>query len=264
MSAKRRVSHVGSAAAVLTAALTLCTGASAGTFSLHLAIPWHSTDATCPSGYSSTTECHARSGGPVAVPGFGFVSEAYVAAVEGAPPSCPSGDQQILAYPAGLVVKGRGTISLQIAASSQCAQQGTDLLNVSQTFQITGGTGVFAGASGSGVVSRTDTGFDAHGFGTDNWDGSITAPVWDSVDLTPPKIKGARNRIVRAPRSAHNVRVRYHVTATDNVDGTVRVRCKPASRSRFKVGRRTRVRCTASDLSANTAHASFLVTVRRR
>ena len=264
MRLRKRVTYVGWFAAVLAAGLAVCTTASAGTFPLHLAIPWHGSDAPCPSGYPSTTECHPHSGGPVALPGFGFVSEAYLAPVETVPMSCPSGDQQILAYPAQLVVKGRGEISLSVAASNECARPGTDLLNVSQTFQITGGTGVFAASSGSGVVSRTDTGFDVHGFGTDHWDGTITAPAWDTIDLTPPRIRGAANRIVRAPRAARRVRVRYRVIATDDTDGTVPVRCKPTSGSRFKVGRRTRVRCVASDHSANVAHTSFRVTVRRR
>jgi HYR domain-containing protein len=248
----------------LTAALTFCAAASAGTFPLHLAIRWGSTDPVpCPSGYPSATECHPRSGGPAAVPGFGFVSEAYLAPVDLAPSACPSGDQQILGYPARLVVKGRGEISLSVAASSQCAQPGTDLLNVSQSFQITGGTGAFAGASGSGVVSRSGTGFGVHGFGIDHWDGTITAPAWDAIDLTPPRIRGATKKVLHASPTGHRVRVLYRVTATDAVDGKVPVRCKPKSGTRFKVGR-TRVRCTATDLSANRAHATFLVTVRRR
>jgi hypothetical protein len=98
----------------------------------------------------------------------------------------------------------------------------------------------------------------------DHWDGTITAPAWDTVDLTPPTINGAANKIVQAPRDVRSVRVRYRVTATDNADGKVPVHCKPKSGSRFKVRHRTRVRCTATDLSANTATASFLVIVRRR
>jgi len=53
------------------------------------------------------------------------------------------------------------------------------------------------------------------------------------------------------------------VAAHDDVDGTVPVTCAPRSGSFFPVGR-TRVRCAATDKSANTATASFTVTVRRR
>jgi hypothetical protein len=238
--------------------------ASAGTLPLHLAIPWVASTASCPSGHTPTTECNRRGTGQLAVPGLGFVSQTYVAPIETAPASCPSGEYQISAYPAQFDVRGRGTISLSVAASSQCARPPTDILNVSQTFQIVGGTGVFAGASGSGVVSRTDTGYTDHGIGTDRWDGTITAPGWDAIDLTPPTIRGAANKIVRAPRNARTVRVRYRVTATDDADGTLSVRCKPASGSRFKVGGTRRVLCSADDLSANTAHAAFRVTVRHR
>ena len=253
---------VGSATAERLTPSTLT--ASAGPFPLQLAISWTDSLTTCLSGYTPTTECNLRSTSRVAVPGLGFVSQTYVAPIETAPASCPGGEYQISAYPAHLDVRGRGTISLAVATASQCAHAGTDILSVSQTFQIVGGTGVFAGASGNGVVSRTDTGFSDHGSGTDHWDGTITAPAWDAVDLTPPTIRGAANKIVRAPRNARTVRVRYRVTATDDTDPTVSVRCKPASGSRFKVGRRTRVRCAAGDLSANIAHAAFRVTVGHR
>jgi hypothetical protein len=264
---RRRVRYASWITAVSAAALTLCATASAGTFPLHLAMPWVAIPgaAPCPSSHTPTTECNRRGAGQLAFRGLGFVSETYVAAVETAPAACSSGEYQISAYPAQLDVRGRGTISLSVAASSQCARPPTDILDVSQTFQIVGGTGVFAGASGSGVVSRTDTGFTTdHGSGTDHWDGTIMAPAWDAIDLTPPTIRGAANKIVRAPRNARTVRVRHRVTATDDTNGTVGARCKPASGSRFKVGRRTRVLCAAGDLSANIAHAAFRVTVRHR
>jgi hypothetical protein len=263
---RRRARYASWIAAVSAAALTLCATASAGTFTLHLAMPWVAIPgaAPCPSSHTPTTECNRRGTGELAVRGLGYVSQMYVAPVETAPAACSSGEYQILAYPAQLDVRGRGTISLSVAASSQCARPPTDILDVSQTFQIVGGTGVFAGASGSGVVSRTDTGYTDHGVGTDHLEGTITAPAWDAIDLTPPTIRGAANKIVRAPRNARRVRVRYRVTATDDTNGTVGARCKPASGSRFKVGRSTRVLCAAGDLSANIAHAAFRVTVRHR
>jgi hypothetical protein len=61
------------------------------------------------------------------------------------------------------------------------------------------------------------------------------------------------------------VRVSYSVAATDEVDGQhVKTECKPASGSFFKVGRATVVNCSASDTSANTATATFRVTVTRK
>ena len=59
------------------------------------------------------------------------------------------------------------------------------------------------------------------------------------------------------------MRVRYRLAATDNVDGAVAVACQPRSGSLFTVGRKTVVRCSATDKSANTMRASFTVTVKR-
>jgi hypothetical protein len=250
---------------------------SAATAQFHLPIPWTGGDAPCPSGYSPTTDCHPHPGGPVAVPGFGFVSYSYTFAVELEPgPPCPSGFQKPLSYPAKLMVKGRGDILVTVAGTDRCEEAGAPLLSLAQTFTITGGTGVFAGASGGGVVSRTGA-TCCPGHATDTWDGTITAAAF-KVDATPPTISGAVNKVVRAPRyrvvrlsprktkrvSVTSVRVKYKLTAVDDVDGAVPVTCTPTSGSRFRVGRRTVVHCSATDTSANTATTDFTVTVNRR
>lgn len=229
--------------------------------SLQVALTWRGGDAACPTGYPATTECHPHPGGPTAIPGLGFVSQSLLFAVDLAPAGCPTGTQKALSYPARLMVKNRGTILMSVAASDTCADIGVPLLSVPQSFTITGGTGVFAGASGSGVVTRTHVGC-CPGFGTDNWKATITAPDF-VVDLTPPRIRGARNRVVYAPADAERFRVRYTVTARDAVDGLLRPTCRPRSGSRFRVGRRTTIRCSASDRSANISRAKFKVIVRR-
>ena len=71
----------------------------------------------------------------------------------------------------------------------------------------------------------------------------------------------AYSKTVRASAGAKRVRVTYSVTARDAVDGVVAAPCDPRSRSFFKRGR-TAVTCRASDKSANTASARFVVTVR--
>jgi hypothetical protein len=53
----------------------------------------------------------------------------------------------------------------------------------------------------------------------------------------------------------------FSVTVTDNVDANPSVSCNPVSGSGFAVGTHTVV-CTAVDAAANTASASFVVTVR--
>jgi len=55
--------------------------------------------------------------------------------------------------------------------------------------------------------------------------------------------------------------VRYPVTAVDDVDGDVPVYCQPTQGNVFPLGT-TRVNCTASDRSGNSASGSFTVTVR--
>jgi HYR domain len=258
---KRTLAILGLLVAFLGVLLAFAAATSADSTSLHVAIAWRGGDAACPTGYPATTECHPHPGGPATVPGLGFVSQSYLFAVDLAPAGCPTGTQRALSYPARLTVKSRGTILLSIAASDTCADIGVPLLSVSQSFTITGGTGVFAGASGSGVVTRTHVGC-CPGFGTDNWDGTITAPGF-VVDLTPPTITGARNRVVQAPPGVKRIRVRYKVTALDAIDGALRPTCRPRSGSRFRVGRRTTVRCSVSDRSANLRRAKFRVIVRR-
>lgn len=80
-------------------------------------------------------------------------------------------------------------------------------------------------------------------------------------DLIPPTLTGARNVVVRAPNRSKRVRVRYSVTAMDAVDGLLSSYCAPRSGRFFKLGR-TNVTCSAIDSSANTAAASFKVTVK--
>jgi HYR domain len=54
--------------------------------------------------------------------------------------------------------------------------------------------------------------------------------------------------------------VTFQATATDVIDGNVPVTCAPASGSRFPVGT-TKVNCSATDESYNTANGSFTVQV---
>ncbi|MGZ4441215.1 MAG: HYR domain-containing protein [Gaiellaceae bacterium] len=115
------------------------------------------------------------------------------------------------------------------------------------------GTGAFAGASGSATVVHQ---------ANDNWvvTGTVNAPAV-TFDLTPPKLAGLVNQTVKAKEGKRPTKVRFAVTANDSVDGKLRAACTPASGTAFRVGR-TRVTCTATDRSGNTATGSFTVTVR--
>jgi hypothetical protein len=255
--------------------------AAAGTFGLHTEIPWSGGDAPCPAGLyaSPTVGCHPHPGGPVAVPGLGFVTQSYLYAVETAPgPACPDGFY-VLGYAARLKVEGKGEVYLSLGPVSGClfGPPTETVLSPTQSFVVTGGSGRYAGGSGAGVVSRTNVGrtSEGHGQGTDVWDGTLNVPGLE-FDLTAPTILGAGDKVVRVHKYktvritrrktkrvlVKRVRVSYSVTAIDGVDAQVKSACKPASRSFFKVGRATAVNCSATDTSANKATAAFTVTVK--
>ncbi|MBA3402272.1 MAG: HYR domain-containing protein [Actinobacteria bacterium] len=257
--------------ATLVAGVTLvplASGSPAGTFALRLELPWEGVPSVCVGSRPPTVQCYAHPGGPIAAPGLGVVFQSYIYPVETQPGSaCPGGGFYVMPYSARLIVKGKGEILLTLGAVEGCLQgpPSDTVLSPTQAFTVTGGSGVYAGASGSGVVRRTQVRrtIAGHGAGRDIWEGALIVPNFE-FDMKPPTITGAGGKVVRATRKATFVRVRYQPGATDNVDQTVPVACKPRSGSLFKVGRRTLVRCSATDMSANTSHASFTVTVRRQ
>jgi len=135
-------------------------------------------------------------------------------------------------------------------------------LNLDRAFTITGGSGIYAGASGGGTVShRASYTLNGGSAGTDTWTGTLNVPGLE-FDVTPPTLSGAVNKTVRARRGSKRARVTYRVTASDAVDGSVPVSCRPRSGSRFKIGR-TFVKCSATDTSANAKAGRFRVTVKR-
>jgi hypothetical protein len=196
------------------------------------------------------------------VPGLGRVAESYVILADNT--TCTSAAYKILAYSARFSVEGKGDLLLSLAETPECIPE-LAVPRASQAFTVTGGTGIFVGASGSepSPASRATPvrvlPERTHGTGTVSVPGVefVTA-----VDSTAPTIQGARSKVVRAPPGATRVRVTHRVTATDDVDGTVAVSCRPGSGSRFKIGR-TVVTRTAADRSNNVATARFLITVKR-
>jgi hypothetical protein len=228
----------------------------AGTLNLRATVAVSSLSVACPRGQSpEPDDCRARSGRGL-VPGLGSVSETYTWSYRMGPPACPPGLGKPLGTTARLGVAGKGEIHVALADGGRCIEM-EPLRNEPQSFTITGGTGAYAGASGSGTAERAVS----SGSGTETWTGTLTVPNLE-FDLTRPTIAGAANKVVRAKRGAKTARVAFRVTAQDDRDGTLATRCTPRSGVRFKIGR-TRVVCSATDSSANTATASFTVTVRR-
>lgn len=213
----------------------------------------------CPPGVSATTLCPSRTG-EGSVPGLGSATVAYSYLVDEVPAACSMGSVRVLGYPVRFAVAGKGELRIAVAERGDCllAQDG---ISVEQTFAITGGTGMYAGAVGSGTVKRALGSTDAGAAGTETWTGTLTVPGLE-FDITRPTISGAANKVVKAKRGAKTARVVFRVTAQDDRDGALATRCTARSGSTFRLGR-TRVSCSATDTSANTATVAFTVTVRK-
>jgi len=226
----------------------------AGTLQLHgvFHVKWHEME--CPEGTPPTTACYSNIG-PATFPGLGKASENYVLLVEHADTGCADWRFHVV-----VTVAAKGSFEAD-ALSSGCF---SPVQQVGTTrFTISGGSGVYAGSTGSGTIASagTETG-SAHGIATDTWAGTLAVPGLD-FDVTAPTLTGATNRTARTAKGSARAAVRYTLTAQDEVDGALPVTCKPRSGSRFKVGR-TKVTCSAVDRSGNTATVTFSVTVRQR
>jgi hypothetical protein len=231
--------------------------ATAGNLDLRVTFGLVSDPVPCPADVPPDgTECRARTGQGF-VPGLGRVSETYTWSFRMGPPTCSADVGKPLATTGRLIVAGKGEITFALAEGAQCV--GIEpVRNEPQGFTITGGTGPFVAAAGSGKVERSV----GEGVGSETWTGTLVVPGLE-FDLTPPKFIGANAKTVRAAKGAKRARVTFKVTAADDVDGAVPASCQPKSGSRFKVGRTT-VRCEATDSSGNTGKAAFTITVKPR
>jgi hypothetical protein len=248
---------VAAAAASRVAGMT----AASGTLNMNTSLRLVSQLGSCGSN-TVATNCDARTDdGPF--PGLGSVSASYTFPMDWGQPPCSAEFGKALAYPVRLDVAGKGAIDVAVSAATDCVVIGESIGTQTQAFTVTGGTGIYAGASGSGMLTRALGGVAQDGarHGYETWQGTLTVPGL-AFDLVPPKIVGATSRTIVVRRRVKNVRVRYVVTATDDVDGPVPATCRPRSGHRFQIGRTT-VRCSATDTSANMATASFRITVRR-
>jgi hypothetical protein len=232
-------------------------GRAAGTLPLsHVILKGKFTAGDCPQGAPADDNCWTIANAGT-VRGLGAVTETGVLYIGSPNTACEKWQSAPV-----LTVAGKGTIQLSVRAPGDgcvaCACSG-QIRAVTQDYTVTGGTGAYEGASGSGTIVSAGVAF---GFsGSDTFEGTVVAPA-ATFDLSPPTIAGATAKVVRAPKGKTRVRVRYAVGAQDDVDGSLSATCKPASGSLFRIGR-TRVTCTATDSSANAATAAFTVTVKR-
>lgn len=211
----------------------------------------------CPPGTPAVANC-LRSEGEGEIAGLGRAKSTYSKILPGRDENCVVLQNNT----AVIEVAGKGTLELwragEICSGPPPREDGP------WEFTVTGGSGRYAGASGSltykGLVSAMN-GACQCGTARDTWTGTLTVPGVD-FDIIAPILTGAVSKKVRAPKGAKRMRVRYVVTAEDAVDGAVSVACTPRSGNFFEVGRTT-VICSASDSSGNSGQARFTVTVMR-
>ena len=226
------------------------TSATTGSLTFEAVLAMHSRLGPCPPGSPPAADLCAARTGSGAVRGLGGVSETYTFFVQ-------EGDcDRVFETRVRLEVAGKG--ELQLAVDEYRGECISSALKLSRAFTITGGSGIYAGASGGGTVNHLAGDGSA---GTDTWTGTLNVPGLE-FDVTSPALSGAVSKTVRARKGSKRVRVTYRVTASDAVDGSVPVSCQPRSGSRFKVGR-TFVKCSATDKSANAKAGRFRVTVKR-
>jgi hypothetical protein len=210
----------------------------------------------------AANNCDARTDDGL-FPGLGSVTASYTFPMDWGEAPCSAEFGKALAYSVRLDVAGKGAINVAVSEATDCVLI-QNIGTQTQAFTVTSGTGIYAGASGSGTLTRAlgAVADDGARHGTETWQGTLTVPGL-AFDLVAPNITGATSRTIVVRRHGKKVRVRFNVTAIDDVDGPVPVMCKPRSGTRFRIGRR-RVHCSATDRSANVATASFRITVRRR
>lgn len=233
--------------------------AAAGTLSMNASLTLVSQLGCTPVGIA--TDCASRTvGGPF--PGLGSVTGSYGFQMDLGSGACASGLGKALAHSMRLEVTGKGTIDLAVSEGTTCVAL-ESVRTQKQAFTVTGGTGIYAGASGSGTLEPAlgQPRDDGSRHGLETVQGTLSVPGLEFDQLAPTFV-GAKSRTVVAPRRAKRVRVKYVVSATDAVDGPVPATCRPRPGTRFRIGR-TKVSCSATDTSANAATASFRITVRR-
>lgn len=250
---------LGAVAAVPLASGGTGNAAAKGTLELRAELAMKATNINCPAGIAQNLYCFSSEGVGL-VSGLGKVSESYLRRVEENAAGCAPDYVRVLSQTVRLTVAGKGEIDLTNPMHDQCLTNSQMNALTYPTFTITGGSGDYAGAAGSGILTQKNHETGDGRVGTDTWAGTLVVAGLD-FDVTAPTLHGAVAKAVRAPKGATRVRVTYTVTASDDVAGTLSVSCLPRSGSRFRIGR-TVVTCSATDTSANTGTARLKVTVK--
>ena len=213
--------------------------------------------AYCPAGIRLPPDC-VRFTGEGTIRGLGAVMTTYTKVLPGVDPSCIV----VQNTSAVITVAEKGTIEVS-RPGKICTPQApltigpTPSPSPAEPVSTRGVTARFLPAVGRGTVTAR-----AGAVGPGLVGRTIAVPGME-FDLHRADDAGAISKPVKAPKKAKSMRVGYTVKATDAVDGTVAdPRARPRSGSAFKVGR-TKVSCSATDSSGNTARAQFTITVKR-
>jgi hypothetical protein len=211
--------------------------------------------ADCPPGAPATTFCYPASASPV-LRGLGKTSMGWT--IEEDLTDLDRNCVHAAIARLSITVAGKGEFTL--SARSEGCQPYPDPQTLPYT--VLGGSGAYAGATGSGsIVFLSHTEPSLRRELKIRLSGSIDVPGL-TVDTTAPLFVPIKSRVVTAS-SVRGTRVRFSARATDAVDGLVSVLCKPGSGSLFRIGR-TRVTCSATDGSGNTATTGVTITVKNR
>lgn len=136
----------------------------------------------CPSGTPPDAQCHALTA-TSRIRGLGNVSSSYTWFF--ATGDCPTLLVKPFATTGRIVVAQKGEIDFALTDGARCVDV-EPVRNEPQQFTITGGTGIYQGASGHGAAERSLSG----GLGVEVWTGTLAVSGLE-FDLTPPKIAGA-------------------------------------------------------------------------
>ncbi len=230
-----------------------------GTFQVNGTLATKFAPVDCPGGTPATTACHAaHTVWPTSFRGLGEATVVYTLVLDDFGSAC----MHLHAAQIPIVIAGKGEIDLAAASTGCITPEQLGSTGFSLPYTVSGGSGQYAGASGSGTLGYRNHDFTGPESGSADitWAGTLNVPG-ATFDTTPPRIAGATSKTVKT-RRASGKRVRYSVTATDAIDGPVTVTCSPKSGSRFHVGR-TRVSCASVDSSDNRAKAHFVIRVKR-
>jgi len=123
-------------------------------------------EANCPPGTPDTTSCYANLG-TADITGLGPTTERYTLLAEGTNPSCGDWRADV-----EWTVAGKATIDFAIK-SPRC--QSLNSPNGTTNYVVTGGSGAYKGASGSGILESTGSeAAPGRGTGTDRWIGALS------------------------------------------------------------------------------------------